>query len=328
MLSTASPSVHFKIANMGIEDLEISEAFSSDPDQFTIEPYPLEHTTISSGCSITLDVRFKPQHPEGLKTATITINSNDPDENSYTFTVVGYGTLDPGINSEINVIQGHLSIPAGSVGYNFGSVSFASEPVTFTIQNGKRARDVLVIEGIPSLTSGDTDDFIIDIDYSIFSSKLQPGETTPFSIAFKPTSAGPKSATVSIYSNDQDKNPFEFVVRGLGTVADIDMQIIDYPDGTIYTFGYIYVSKTKTFTIKNLGTETLHIKSILLVDGGPDYTLNLTSPPTSFVLGPDKSTTFDVSFTPQGYGLKTADIYVNSNDPGSPYNLHFWGYKK
>lgn len=47
-------------------------------------------------------------------------------------------------------------------------------------------------------------------------SSLAPGTQTTFSISFAPTSAGDKSATLRIGSNDADENPFEVKLAGRG----------------------------------------------------------------------------------------------------------------
>ena len=89
-------------------------------------------------------------------------------------------------------------------------------------------------------------------------------------------------------------------------------------------FGQVSGSITRTFTIENVGTEDLEITNILLMDGDPDYTLDLVT--TAFIISPSGSTTFDVTFNPQGGGIRWKNLVINNNDPDeTPYNIRLEG---
>jgi hypothetical protein len=98
----------------------------------------------------------------------------------------------------------------------------------------------------------------------------------------------------------------------------------EYPDGSVYNFGEQSGSVTRTFTIENVGTDTLDIMNILLMDGDPDYSLDISS--TVFTLTPSTSTTFDVTFTPQGGGTRWTNLIIYNSDPDeTPYNVRLEG---
>lgn len=80
----------FTIANNGTADLLISGAVLSGPQaaEFTITAAPA--ASVPAGGSTTVQVRFDPA-VQGLRQATLTITSNDPDEGTYAFALQGSG---------------------------------------------------------------------------------------------------------------------------------------------------------------------------------------------------------------------------------------------
>ncbi|TDY13760.1 GEVED domain-containing protein [Meridianimaribacter flavus] len=92
---------------------------------------------------------------------------------------------------------------------------------TFTITNNG-ALDLSLI-GVPTV------DFLTpSTDFSISTQPSQTvlglGESTTFTISFNPTSIGVKQATVIIYNDDSDENPYTFLIEGEGvqTFPDTD----------------------------------------------------------------------------------------------------------
>jgi len=315
--------VTFTIENNGAAVLNIASINSSDPVQFSVDVSSTNYTIGTSG-STTFDIKFSPSST-GHLTATISINSDDLDENPYTFTVEGDGDASP--TPEIIVKQHVTELVDGSGVYDFGNINVASSLTKdFVIHNHGSA--VLTISSV-YLSSGDTVNFSIDL--SSLSSVVNPPtpfDNTTFSITFCPGGIGTKSAVVTIQSNDPDENPYTFTVKGYGDSAPVaDLNLMDgmtyYPDGSTYDFGQVSGNSTRTFTIKNLGTTDLNITNILLTDGDPDFTVDLSS--TVFTIPPSGTTTFDVTFTPQGSG-RYRNLEINSNDPNeSPYNLRLEG---
>ncbi|TAE17477.1 MAG: BspA family leucine-rich repeat surface protein [Bacteroidetes bacterium] len=78
----------FTMFNMGSKILNITSITSSNSSDFTIGYFSPTTTTIDPGRTLSLSVTFK-GNSLGTKTSTITINSNDPDNPTYTFTVIG-----------------------------------------------------------------------------------------------------------------------------------------------------------------------------------------------------------------------------------------------
>ncbi|MEP2512744.1 MAG: LamG-like jellyroll fold domain-containing protein, partial [Reichenbachiella sp.] len=81
----------FNIRNLGGQTLDLlsASAVSVGSTDFSITAQPGQ--TLASGGLETFDITFDPSSP-GVKNATVTITSNDPDEAPYQFAITGTGT--------------------------------------------------------------------------------------------------------------------------------------------------------------------------------------------------------------------------------------------
>ncbi len=124
---------------------------------------------------------------------------------------------------EISVYGNSVSIndgdttPSVSDDTHFGDVDKDSGTAThtFTIKNTGPA--TLTISGGPNYVSVDNAVFSVTSQPSDVS--LEQNETTTFSIQFDPDGIGIETANVSFANNDDNENPFNFVIEGNGTSA-------------------------------------------------------------------------------------------------------------
>lgn len=94
---------------------------------------------------------------------------------------------------------------------SFGSVLVGQDTsLVFTIKNTGTA----ALEGLTHVMSGSGD---FTLTASPVAPVTGPGGTTTFTIRFAPTSAGPKNASISFVTNDNDENPFVILLSGTGT---------------------------------------------------------------------------------------------------------------
>lgn len=124
MGDTSAPKT-FHISNEGTADLNVSSLVSSNNAEFAITLNP-GASIIAPGTEIDFEITFSPTGV-GLRTAVITIDSDDADEASYEFAVQGNGncagatlTLSPD-NGPVNTI-----VNVTSSGSNFGASTTAS----------------------------------------------------------------------------------------------------------------------------------------------------------------------------------------------------------
>ncbi|MEM7129917.1 MAG: choice-of-anchor D domain-containing protein [Chloroflexota bacterium] len=122
--NTTSPVQAITIENLGSVDLTVSGIALSgtDPGQFTISGGGTCGTTpmtISAGNSCTVEVTFDPTS-SGAKTATLELDSDDPDEGTVNLPLSGEGTATP-VNVAVDVQTNTIS-PARQ-----------TDPISFTV---------------------------------------------------------------------------------------------------------------------------------------------------------------------------------------------------
>jgi len=210
----ASATKTFTIENLGLLALNLTgepqRVSLSGDTQFTLE---LDAATpVASLGSTSFEIKYTPTAAE-TNIATVSIASDDSDENPYTFTISATGAAPA---PEINIKQGAADIANGTGSYDFGTVMVGSPAnVTLTIENSGMLE--LNLSGTSSHVqlSGDLQ-FTLETD--AVSPVAASGEST-FVISYTPTAAQSNSATVSIASDDSDENPYTFTLTGQGLAA-------------------------------------------------------------------------------------------------------------
>jgi len=104
-------------------------------------------------------------------------------------------------------------IASDPVSWNYGSIATGGISVkTFIVSNAGTAD----LSGTSTTITGtNASEFSIQSGAGAFT--LTPGATHNITVRFSPTSAGSKSATLSITSNDPDENPFFIALTGAGS---------------------------------------------------------------------------------------------------------------
>ena len=138
---------------------------------------------------------------------------------------------------------------------------------------------------------------------------------------------GPNSLTVGTITtlpviNDFTaglRNPEINVLQGATTILS---------GAAAVNFGTIGTGSTSgiTFTIQNLGQQSLTLNPLYTLTGNPPYTVSASY--SSPVSGPSGTTTFTILFSPTVVGTFTGSISIINNDPSgseSPYVINFTG---
>jgi hypothetical protein len=192
------------VKNDGTADLKLGAIkFGGDnANQFNKPTDRCTNKTLVPGASCTVSVRFKPT-TVGPKTATLIIPSNDTDENpvnvslsgdtatlvpdiTVTLPSIGFGSIEVGVNSAAQTV----SIKSdGTAALKIGAIKFAGTNANQFNKPSDRCSK----------------------------KTLAPGASCTVSVRFKPTSSGPKTATLIIPSNDPDENPVNVDLSGTGT---------------------------------------------------------------------------------------------------------------
>jgi len=271
---------------------------------FSVYTQPSKTSIDPLGGTTTFVIRYTPS-AIGSVSAVFEIESNDPDENPYTFEVTGEG-----VNAVISVRRSDNVTEVGVGGtHAFGNqkVNTTSAAALFYIRN--TGTTVLNLLSSPRV-------IISGADAAYFSVATQPSATvasgggSSFEIVFNPTNwagVGNKSATVNIYSNASNIPLYTFTITGTGTTPDIRVNqggTTDIADFTgSHDFGNVNYGSAGVvieFRIYNDGDAPL------ILDGAPNVSISgpgaanftVTQQPLVSSIAVGGYTTFRIMFSP------------------------------
>jgi hypothetical protein len=211
---TSAPAV-FTLSNTGSADLTVSGITNSNVTDFSINTSGGaagcgDTFVLAPGASCTFSAAFTPAS-QGDHSATVTINSDDPDEGSLQVALSGTG---------LPVSAGNPDISVTPLTYNFGDVEVgmtATEESFTVINNGSADLNVT------SIGNSNTTDYTVNTSGGtsgcgdVFT--LASAASCTFTVSFTPASQGELVTTVTISSNDPDESALDVALRGSGTEA-------------------------------------------------------------------------------------------------------------
>jgi hypothetical protein len=222
------------VRNVGEAQLTVS-SITSNNALFSVTS-PTGSFNLAPGASTLVNLRFAPTSA-GVKTALLSLNSNDPSLPRVDVALTGTG-----LAPFIEVTPASLS---------FGNIATGeSKTLPITVRNTGNTT-----LNISSITSSDPQ-FTISLLTTNFS--LPAGSSVNFNVRFAPTSAGVKTATLSLNSNDPNRPRVDVPMTGTGLAPVIEVT------PTSLNFGELRLAQTKdlTFTIRNTGQATLKVNAI------------------------------------------------------------------
>ncbi len=319
----------FTIRNIGSVPLTIGAITieGTDASDFNITIPPA--TTVAANSSTTFVVTFTPS-AINTRTATISIENNDNNENPYIFAIQGFGII-----PEIDIQGNATSIPDSTVPdattTNWTDFSTVTGTRTFTIfNNGNMTLNI----GAITLTGTHASEFTVTTPPA---TTVAAFSSTTFVVTFSPTAIGTRSATISIGNNDSNETSYDYNIQGLGTVREIDLQgnsvsiSNNTPTASITTgsdFGPADINLatvTRTFTILNSGSLPLTISNPT-ISGTNASEFSVTANPSTLTIGAGAGTTFSVTFNPSGVFTRFAQINIVNNDSDeNPYRFVIQG---
>jgi len=226
---------------------------------------------------------------------------------------------------EIDVLGNAVSITDGDTTptvadwTDFGSTITTR---TFTIRN---TGDSVLNIGTVTISGANASDFSFT---SLPSNTIAIGGTSTFTIAFTPTAGGARLATINIPSDDYSESAYDFAIQGTGIAQEINIQgngisIVDgdvSPTTADWT-DFSNVTLTRTFTIQNASSNIPLTIGTIAFSGPNASEFTVTTLPVS-PLPPLGSTTFVVTFSPLGVGVRAATLnIVNDDSDENPYNF-------
>lgn len=301
---------------------------------------PGEYDTINSGwnyklMSITPTVANK-VHIHITGTSSVGQNTS-----IFEFTI---GALPAPAAPEMNVVGNGNTImdgdnsPSTSDFTDFGDVAVSGGQVTrtFTVMNS--GTGTLSLNGTPKVSIGGADaaDFSVS---AVPSGTINANDSTIFQITFDPSTAGTKSASISVANDDSDENPYNFNITGNATVmpemniqgngntiadGDLTPSLTDHSNfGTVDISGG---SIDRTFTIQNTADGILTLTgSKVTITGADAADYSVITQPANTV-APGGTSDFVIRFNPSAVGIRSATINVANDDSDeNPYNFNIQG---
>jgi hypothetical protein len=298
--------------------------------------------SVQPGASAVFAIQFNPS-ATGMRTATVTIQSNDADTPLYSFKLQGRGVLKP----NIAVVGNGSTIPSGDTtprtldftGFGGADAQGGFKDRVFTIQN--TGSNTLRLKSAITFSGSDAFSFsIVGAPVNV----LLPGESTEVTVRFTPQAVGIAKAVMTIPSNDPDTPGYMFAIRGNGVgygrlrvlggpVTNINIPIarddstpslVDKTDfGVVATGG----KRVRQFLIQNTGLGVLKLTGVprVVLSGSGAGAFSVNFQPPLVQLAPGQMMVFRVRFTATDSGQQDAVVSIASNDTNGVYSFAISG---
>lgn len=312
-------------------------------NQFTVDTTGFL-LSLPQGQTTSFTVTFAPTS-QGSKDAFVRIpNSRQGGPTPFEIPVLGNGiapvaTFEARTGSVTGPTIAH-NAPAAGTPRDFGDWSISAGPTTppLTIVINNPGGQPLTL-GTPTLGGANPGDFVLNT--AGFTTNLQAGSNTSFTVAFDPTSVGQKNAEISITHNDTAQpTPFLILVTGNGVTTFAVIEVRETgatgtvlanpaPANGILNFGNRAVGagpgNTATIYVANTGTAAMNLGTPALLPATTEFVLNTTGFAGSVPVG--QSRTFTISFSPTSLGTKTAQVIFTHSGVGTatPFRLNVTG---
>ncbi len=315
----------FVVTNTGSENLVLSDISFTGTGSSSFSFYgssPAFPIVLTPFQSYTLQMLFTPS-TQGINTATVNIESNDPDNSLFDFAVKGIA-----LSPEISVSGNGVPIAAGDLSPNIADntnvgATATGVPITkdFVVENAGTGN--LLIYNV-STTPGSAFSIAGNPSYPV---TVAPGDSYTFTVQFMPTQVGVTNSFVAVSNNDLDENNYYFYLAGTGTSVSGEIDItgngISIPDGNAVTsnadntdFGNVLVNGNGfgVFVIHNSGTDPLYVSAVEFTGvNGSEFNW-ISGPTLPQTILPNSDLSFTVEFIPTGAGVRTATLHIISQD--------------
>ncbi|MGN6646675.1 MAG: glycosyl hydrolase family 8, partial [Cytophaga sp.] len=245
---------------------------------------------------------------------------------TYRFDDIRYSLPEPEINIKALTSPTTTDIPnTGAFSMGTAVIGDSTAAINFSIQNN--GLQTLTLTGPTYLTLGGANptDFVITTTQT-FSPSIGSFGATGFTVMFKPkgTVAGPRSASITVKSNDTNEGTYVIYLNAIATASKLAVL-----DGGLTTSPVVANNNSPalnvgastagtpaapyTLSIKNTGNGPLSVTSVL---GSAGFVVSALSPASPIAAG--AFSTFTVTATPALPGVNNGTITIKSNDPATP----------
>ncbi|MGO9273436.1 MAG: choice-of-anchor D domain-containing protein, partial [Terriglobia bacterium] len=221
-----------------------------------------------------------------------------------------------GGNSYYSDTSFQTAAPAPAISFSAASLSFGTQTVGAT-----SSAQILTVTNtgtanlaISAVTFGGTNarDFAEGTD-ACTGATVVPKGTCAIGVTFTPTASGPRKAFVSLSINVTD-DPQGVILTGVGAAAGLAPANLSFNSQTTGTS-----SAPQTITLTNEGTVAMNLWQIAIAGANAGDFSQTTACGSS--LGPGRSCTVSVTFTPMAAGSRTASVVFSDDGGGSPQSV-------
>jgi hypothetical protein len=285
-VGTAGPASVVTLSNTGNAALAITSISVSGTNGADFGQNNTCGTSLAVGTSCAIDVTFNPV-AAGTRQGTISVIDNAAGS-PQTATLTGVGI-------------------APSVSFSSSTITFPSTVVGATSPGGgvtlfNTGNAALLISSI-TITGANTGDFSETSNCGI---SVPAGSSCTITALFSPTAAGQRTAAISVADNSTG-SPQSVIITGTGTtggpIANISPSSLTFSSQNVMTS-----SPAQTLTLKNTGSSTLSIVSII-ASGDNSQTNNC-----GISLAAAASCTVQVTFSPSSTGTRAGYVTFSDND--------------
>jgi uncharacterized repeat protein (TIGR03803 family) len=293
-LGTPSPAKRVIVKNTGTTTLTIAGIAITGTNARDFVQTHNCGSSLAAGASCSINVTFKPT-ASGTRTAALSVRDNaagSPQKVSLT-----------GVGTTAKLFPTSL---------NFGTVAIGTriaKAVTLT----NVSMNTLALSGI-AITGTNTGDFVQTHNCG---SSLAAGASCSINVTFKPTASGTRTGSLSV-SDSAAGSPQKVSLSGVGAAAKLSPTSLNF--GSV---GLGTTSLAKTVILKNVGTITLHITSILITGTDTGDFAQRNNCLTLLLAG--ASCTLTVTFRPAALGNRTASLRISDGAAGSPQTVPLSG---
>ncbi len=314
-LAPASLSITPSSANFGT----VTQGSSSTPQSFTVRNVGGE---TSGGVTVTVGGAHAADFALGPNTCAAPLVGGATCTVSVTFSPNGAGAraatvtaaASPGGAASSNVSGSGIQLPVltfNPTSYAFGSVSVgATSPgQNFTLTNTGTAPAASVIVGLGGTNGGD---FLILGTSCANGMTLNPGQSCGGAVAFRPTAAGARAATLNAgASGGSTSAPLTGTGLGVATLTIAP---------TLVNFGTVVVgtnSNTQSFAVTNTGQAVSGVVTSAVTGvNAADFVVVINSC-TGIALSPGQNCTISARFSPTATGSRAAFLNVSATPGGA-----------
>lgn len=215
----------FRINNVGAGDLTLIDGdpgtggnqfvtiSGADAGQFSVSAQPGLSTLPGTSGNTNFNITYNPG-AAGIHNATVSIHSDDGDENPFTFDIRGQAGPEIEVRGNSVIITDGDTTPDAADHTDFGEATIGSTPVSRTFRINNIGQNDLDLNGSSLVAITGSADFTVTSQPA--TDPIPAGGFAEFTVEFDPSTVGTITATVVIESDDLDEDPFNFDVQGLG----------------------------------------------------------------------------------------------------------------